>query len=120
MEIIKKYNELSKEQLQKDEIISNYNDNLNVCIDNLQKLKVSQNITTIILHPIKVIRNNRELKRLTAIRNDFKELYDANLVRFMEEESGNIDKDLQNAMNMTKPKVLKRFIKNNPIKNNPR
>ena len=25
-------------------------------------------------NPIKVIRNNRELKRLTAIRNDFKEI----------------------------------------------
>jgi len=120
MEIIEKYNELSKEKLQSDEEISNYNENLNRNIDELTNLRINQKITTVIFHPIRVIRNNKELKRLTNIRNDFKELYDTNLVRFMEEESGNIEQDLKNAMNTTKPKMLKRFIKNNPINNNPR
>jgi len=115
MKLVREYEELSKIVIAEDKEIQGYAKELNERLSSLNNFKLNKTILTILIHPIKTMKNSSDLKRLTCIKSKFDEMLEANIVTYIDEETGVLEEDLEYASTSTKPKMLKLFIKRNPI-----
>lgn len=113
MNIIELYDVTDKEMLKKEHDIQQYQKDLSVNITHLSNLKINSTFFDKVFHPIRMMRIKSELKRLEIVENNFQEALNASLITYMEEETGDLEEDLINAMTYSKPKYLRKFMSQN-------
>lgn len=113
---IEKYDLIGKQNIDKNKYISSFTENLDEKIERITNFKYNKSKIYKIMHPVKTIKNNLEYNKLTVIKNEIQEVYDSNIMLFVDEETGNLEEDLEYASRVVKPKYMENFVKRLKLK----
>lgn len=113
--IIEKYDKESKRKIRSDEFVIEYKKNIEESEENLKNLKYNSSFFFKLTHPITLIKTGKNLKKLNIIKEKFDELIERPITEFIDEETGNIETDLENAMIYKKPYCIRHYMGLNPI-----
>jgi len=116
MSIIKKYDTLSKENIYKSKVVSDFTENLDEKMELVNNFKYNTNLVYKLMHPFKLVKNIIDNSRLNSIKNEFNEIYDSSIMLYVNEETGNLHDDLEYASRVLKPKFIENYIKNIKLK----
>lgn len=108
---VNKYDSLSKYNIDRNELIRDFTENLDEKMERIKNFKYNKSTIYKITHPIKMIRNNIEYNRLTDVKKKFKDAYNSSIMLFVEEETGNLEDDLEYASRVVKPKFMENYVK---------
>ena len=111
METIDYYTRKSKEVINSDKEISEFKSKLDNDFDRVRNLTFGSSLIDKLRHPIRTIRARRSYKKLKNVKNEFDSLVDADVLQFVDEESGELITDLENSCEYFKPKAIKKYIK---------
>lgn len=109
--LIDEYNNKSKDRISCDNSVSEYKETLEDCRMELINLKIeSSNAFSILCHPIRTIRVNYYLRKLSEIENRFYSLLDADLLNFIDNTAPITEEALTEAYRFYKPIQIRTFI----------
>ena len=115
-ELIKYYDEVSKDNIRNDEEVIEFTDELYKKITKVSNFKFNEKIIYKILHPVKTLKNYNEYSRLKKIENNFNNLVEKNVMYFNNDEFADLDKDLNETAKYLKPNAVKKYIKSISLK----
>ena len=113
--IIKKYDNESKNLILSNEFVLEYKNDINEKEEVLKDFKYNASFFKKLMHPLILIRTNKDLKKLKKIKEGLSEIVDKPLIEFVGEETGNIEEDLSIAMNYNKPYCVRNYMATNPV-----
>ena len=114
-DIFQAYEQYSHRILNEDETLSKYEEDMQEKTQYVKNLMIMTDGLTILTHPIRLIRTKMESRRLRSIFDEYYELKDSPLVEHFDEESGELDVDLRNAAEFSKPRRMRKFTELYPI-----
>lgn len=110
-DIIVSYDEASKKVIDDMDSIKQFKSDLNEQINSINSFKANKSALYKMIHPVKLIRNCKEEKRLKKIESTYNRLYDACILQYVIEESGDLQVDLDNAAYRSKPRFINNYVK---------
>lgn len=112
--IIDKYNIAAKEYILTDKDVDKYKKEILEKEKKLSNLKYNSSFFYKLSHPILLVRANRELKKVSIVKEEFESIIDRPITEFIFEETGDIERDLYYASFSEKPREVKSFMDLNP------
>ena len=115
MTIIDEYDELSKEYVRSKKEVNSY---LQYLSDKRYYLDIelSKKKTELLKHPIKLVRDLSERRRLVKIEKNINDIIDSPILLNCIEETGDLEDDLQYASYRVKPGRVLSYMRSNKIK----
>lgn len=113
--IIKIYNDKAKELILSDDFVIEYRKSLQEKEEKLKNLKYNTSFFQKLIHPIRLIKTNINIKKIEQIKTEFSELIEKPITECIFDETGDITTDLDNAMNYGKPYIVRHYMGTNPI-----
>ncbi len=110
MDLVKYYTELSKKEALDNENIREFNDEVNCELSLIENIRVNTNMLYKLLHPYSVVKSNIRYKNLTKIKNKFESILESNVLLYSNEETGDLEKDLDSAAKIYKPKYIEDYV----------
>lgn len=114
--IIKFYDGIDRQKFENDIDVKEYRESLSDEITSLTNLQISTSNLERLLHPIKTVRSNKELRILTKTRKRFNKLISSSLSEYINIDSEDLESDLTEALVYSKPERVSSFMKQNPVK----
>lgn len=113
---IDKYDEIGKKNIAKNKYVTGFVGDIDEKIEQINNLKFTKGLFYKITHPLKMIRNRYEYNRLVNVKSELKNIYDSNILLYIEEETGDLKDDLEYASRVVKPKYMENFVKHLKIR----
>ena len=111
--LIEEYNDKSRIRIDNDNSVSEHKETLEDCRMNLVDLKLNGNIFTVLRHPIRTVRTNYYLQRLSKIEKEFYSLLDSDLLEFLDNDLPITEESLTQAYRFYKPLKIRKFMQKN-------
>ena len=115
-DIIVNFNEKSKELIDELESVKQFKKEFAQRQDVVDNFKANNDSLYKLMHPIKLIKNCCESRRLNTIKKDYDFIYDSNVLLYVMEETGDLQQDLENATYKVKPNHMDRYVKSIKLK----
>lgn len=110
-DIIVSYDDKSREIIDNMDSVKVFRKELNTRQVAVENFNINNNAFQKLLHPIKFVKNCNESKRLKKVRETFNDIYYSSILFYVTEETGNLQKDLDNAAYNVKPNHMGKYIK---------
>ena len=115
-DIVVSFDDKSKEIIDNMDSIKDFKNNLDEREKLVDNFNVNNNILKKLLHPVKLVKNYKESKRIKRIRNTFNNMYYTSVLSYVTEETGDLQVDLDNAAYKVKPAYIDNYVKSLKLK----
>ena len=115
-DIVVSFDDKSKEIIDNMDSVKEFRTDLDEKQKIVDNFNVNNNIIKKLLHPVKLVKNYNESKRLKRIRNTFNDMYYASVLTYVTEETGDLQVDLDNAAYKVKPAYMDAYVKSLKLK----
>lgn len=115
-DIIVVYDERSKEIIDKMDVVKDFKKDLDEGFNKVNNFKYNNRAVYKLLHPVKLIKNCTESLRLKNIKSSYNYYYNASVLTYVTEETGDLQVDLGNAAFKEKPRYIEGYIKSLKLK----
>ena len=110
MDIMGRYNEVSKAEALKIEEVKEYKDSIDNGLQEVTNFRMNNKIGYKLLHPFKTIRNSYRYVRLIKSKKEFDKIMDTPVMAFEKESTGDVQQDLNNSTYKFKPEFIKNYV----------
>ena len=96
--------------------VKEFKKDFNEKYEEIYRFKASNSNLKKLLHPVKLIRNHLDSKRLMIIYDNFYDIYNSSVIKYINEETGELEKDLEKPTLELKPNHIDSYVKSIKLK----
>ena len=110
MDIMGRYNEVSKAEALKIKEVKEYKDSIDNGLQEVTNFRMNTKAGYKLLHPFKTIKNGIKYVRLVRSKKEFDKIMDTPVMAFERESTGDVQQDLNNSTYKFKPEYIKNYV----------
>lgn len=115
-DIIAIYDEKCKEIIDNMDSVKQFKKDFNDRNAEIYRFKANNTALYKLLHPIKLIKNRYEAKRLKIVYDNYYTIYNRSVIKYVKEETGELEADLYNPTFQLKPNQMDDYVKSLNLK----
>ncbi len=115
-DVVAKYDAICRDIIDNLDSIKQFKKDFNDRNEEVYRFKTSNSGLYKLLHPIKLMKNRSETKRLIRVYDTYYEIYNRSVVKYVKEETGYPDVDLYNPTYKYKPNHISTYVKSLKLK----